>query len=271
MVTTLADNNRAIPMMGMGFSQRSMLTANNGTYYMDTTVSAATQRKGLGGPVPITSLNAFEPGASYYVFFVYPNELTKQKYQIYIGSGITDFDTNMSKYIVPVRVDIRNDSLQFQEGVTWDGLNATYGNGILTVSTDFTEFKTDFDATAADYCKPKAFCQLNGATCASSLNPSDPLYDISQQICGNIAGKDIDCPLFQFSGPTGMLPGCIGFKITLGDSTQFAANDVNHGPDSCCFPQTDLWDVTMSPQPIAGACSDTDVPGPQFCSPACSQ
>jgi len=271
MVTTPGDNNRTIPMMGMGFSQRSMLTANNGTYYVDTTVSEAKQKQGLGGPVPITSLNVFEPGASYYVFFVYANELTKQKYQIYIGSGITDFDTNPGNYITPVRVDIRNDSLKFQEDVTWNGLNPTYKGGILTVNTDFTEFKSDFDATAADYCKPKEFCQLVSGTCKSSLNTSDPLYELSQQICGNIAGKDIDCPLFQFPGPTGKLPGCIGFKITLGNSTQFTADDVNRRPASCCFPETDLWNVAMSPQPIAGACSDTVVPTPQFCSPACSE
>ncbi|MFZ0927160.1 MAG: hypothetical protein WAN11_01065 [Syntrophobacteraceae bacterium] len=272
MVTTPADNNRTIPMMGMGFSQRSMLTANNGTYYMDTTVSATTQKKGLAGPVPITSLNVFQPGASYYVFFVYPNELIKQKYQIYIGSGITDFDTNMSKYITPVRVDIRNDALKFVEGVTWNGLTATINGGVVTVSTDFSEFKTDFDATAADYCRPKEFCQLVGGTCQTSLDPSDPLHDVSQQICANIAGKDIDCPLFQFPGPTGMLPGCIGFKITLGDSTQFGAYDVNRRPVPCCFPQTP-WNVTLSPQnaEIATDCSNTVIPDPQFCNPACSQ
>jgi len=274
MVTTPADNNRTIPMMGMGFSQRSMLTANNGTYYMDTTVSAATQKKGLGGPVPITSLNVFEPGASYYVFFVYPNELTKQKYQIYVGNGISqaEFNANMSKYITPVRVDIRNDALKFVEGATWNGLKATINGGVVTVSTDFSEFKTDFDATAADYCRPKEFCQLVGGTCQTSLGPSDPLHDISQQICANIAGKDIDCPLFQFPGPTGKLPGCIGFKITLGNSTQFGPHDVNYKPFPCCFPKTH-WDVALDPQnaEIATDCSNTVVPDAQFCNPACSQ
>ena len=273
MVTTPGDNNLTIPMMGMGFSQRSMLTANNGTYYMDTTVSAATQKKGLGGPVPITSLNVFQPGASYYVFFIYPNELTKQKYQIYIGSGISEaeFDANMSNYITPVRVDIRSDALKFVEDVTWNGLTATINGGLVTVSTDFSEFNTDFDATAADYCRPKEFCQLVGGTCQTSLTRAILCTMYRSKFAPNIAGKDIDCPLFQFPGPTGMLPGCIGFNITLGDSKQFGAYDVNHRPVPCCFPQTDLWKVTMSPQPIAGACSDTIVPGPQFCNPACSQ
>ncbi|MGA2404549.1 MAG: hypothetical protein ABSG91_23070, partial [Syntrophobacteraceae bacterium] len=273
LITTPGDNNRTIPMMGMGFSQRSMLTANNGTYYMDTTVSAAKQKKGLGGPVPITSLNVFEPGAGYYVFFVYASELTKQKYQIYIGSGVTDqeFNANPGKYITPVRVDIRNDAFKFQEGVTWNGLKPTIKNGVVTVSTDFSEFKTDFDATAADYCKPNDFCKLVGATCQSSLDANDPLYEESQRICQNIAGKDIDCPLFQFTGPPGKLPGCIGFKITLGNSTQFAAYDVDHRPGSCCFPKTPSWNVALSPQDadIADACSNTDVPDPQFCSQTC--
>ena len=247
LITTTGDNNTTIPMMGMGFSQRSMLTANNGTYYVDTTVSAAKQKKGLSGPVPITSLNVFKPGASYYVFFVYANDMTKQKYQIYIGTGITDFDANPGKYIKPVRVDIRNDALKFQEGVTWGGLKSTYQNGILTVSTDFSEFKTDFDATTADYCKPKDFCKLVGATCQSSLDVNDPLYNESQRICQNIAGKDIDCPLFQFSGPSGKLPGCIGFKITLGNSAQFAADDVNRRPGPCCFPDKLPWNAALSP------------------------
>ena len=183
MVTTLADNDLTIPMMGMGFSQRSMLTANNGAYYMDTTVSAATQKKGLRGPVPITSLNVFQPGAGYYVFFVYPNELTKQKYQIYIGSGITEaeFNANKSNYITPVRVDIRNDALKFEEGVTWNGLTATINGGVVTVSTDFSEFNTDFVATAADYCRPKEFCQIGSAGRVNPLWTRAILcYDVSQ-------------------------------------------------------------------------------------------
>ncbi|MGI0025500.1 MAG: hypothetical protein ACREA4_10215, partial [Nitrososphaera sp.] len=209
------EQDRTIPMMGMNFGQRSMLTVNNGSYYIDTTVSETKQKQGRGGPTTITSLNVFKPGETYYVFFVYATEKTKQKYQFYIGAGITDFDTNVSKYIKPVRVDIRTQELKFEDA-TWNGLKSSYDStsGILTVSADFSEFKDDFEETKKDYCKPSSFCKLVGNTCQSSLPTNDPFHPESLNICGTWAGKDIDCPLFQFSGPTGKLPGCLGFSLT---------------------------------------------------------
>jgi hypothetical protein len=204
LVTSVGDTDRTIPMMGMSFSQRSMLTVNNGTYYVNTAVSEAKQKASTGGPVPITSVNVFKPSGSYYVFFVYANERTKQKYQMYIGAGIPDFETNKSNYITPVRTDIRTTSLKFNEAVTWNGLNASYdqGTGILTVGVDFTEFKSAFDETRADYCQPKDFCALVNGTCQSSLATNDPFYNESQRICETVAGKDIDCHLFQFGPAT---------------------------------------------------------------------
>ncbi len=290
--STTTDTNRTIPMMGMSFFQRSMLTVNNGTYYLNTAVSETAQKNSTGGPVPITSLNVFQPSQSYYVFFVYArasaSESTKQKYQMYIGKGITDFTTNKSHYITPVRVDIRGTGLQFQEGVTWNGLTPSYDQvtGILTVNTDFTEFKPAFDETVADYCKPKDFCKLSNGTCVSSLDASDPLYNESQRICETIAGKDVDCPLFQFASvpipppnvPNLKLPGCVGFKVTLGSTGQFAADDGNHQPGACCYPQTQgqpptpsPWNVTVTNQhfDIAGTCNNTVLPVPQFCSQTC--
>ena len=194
--------NRTIPMMGMGFSQRSMLTVNNATYYINTAVSETTQTHSTGGPVQITSVDVFQPtGVSnappgygtYYLFFVYATERTKQKYQMYIGTGITDFQSNMSKYVKPVRVDIRTTALQFQEAnVTWTGLKPTYDTdkGILTLDMDFSEFKSDFDATHADYCQPKAFCMLaaDGKTCQANAKVPGSLQDEAQLICAG-AGR----------------------------------------------------------------------------------
>jgi len=271
-----------------------MLTVNNATYYINTTVSETTQKNSTGGPEPITSINVFQPtGVSnappgygtYYLFFVYATERSKQRYQMYIGKEITDFESNMSKYVKPVRVDIRTTDLKFQENdVTWTGLKPTYvkATGILTLDMNFSEFQSEFDATHADYCQPKAFCKLagDGKTCQPSLAQTDPLYDEAQLICagagplktGNrpqIAGKDVDCPLFQFDGPTGKLPGCIGVKVTLGNSSQFQADDMNHQPAACCFPsEADQgWNVAFSrATAVAGTCSNTPIPNPQFCS-----
>jgi hypothetical protein len=288
--------NRTIPMMGMGFSQRSMLTVNNGAYYINTAVSETAQKKGTGGSVPITSINVFQPTGvvnappgygTYYLFFVYATERTKQKYQMYIGKGITDFESNMSKYVKPVRVDIRTTNLKFQEdNVTWTGLVPKYDSdkGILTLNMDFSEFKADFDATHADYCQPKAFCKLadDQKTCQPSLAATDPLYEEAQLICagagplktGNqpqIAGKDVDCPLFPPVVGQSNIPYCIGVRVTLGNNSQFQADDKNHLPRACCFPdQADQgWKVALSRsnKDIAGACDNTPDGQPaQFCS-----
>jgi hypothetical protein len=53
-------------MMGQNTFQRSALTANNGTYYIDTTVSAATQMA-----QGAKSINAFVGGQNYDLFFLY--------------------------------------------------------------------------------------------------------------------------------------------------------------------------------------------------------
>jgi hypothetical protein len=133
-----------------------------------------------------------------------------------------------------------------------------------------------------DYCQPKAFCVLaaDGKTCQANPKVPDSLQDEAQLICagagrlktGNqpqIAGKDVDCPLFQFV-PGPKLPGCIGVKVTLGSGTQFQADDMNHQPTACCFPDQagQGWNVALSrsSNDIAGACSTTSIPNKQFCS-----
>jgi hypothetical protein len=260
-------------MMGMGFSQRSMLTVNNGTYYIDTTVSENTQTTGTDRPAAITSINLFRPNNKYYVFFIYANERTKQKYQIYIGENLTDCDTTMCNRVEPVRVDIRNQDLVFKPA-PWIGLKVEDYNkdtGILTVSTDFMEFKSDFDDTKKDYCKPKSFCQLDGSSCKSSLSSSDPFHEVSQFICENFAGKDIDCPLFNFGGPnSGRLPGCLGFAVTLGESSQFMADDKDRRPPTTemdCFPKNMDWNVpwTSVDESLAGSCANQKPPDAKFC------
>jgi len=263
--------DRTIPMMGMNFYQRSMLTLNHAAYYIDTTVSDEKQKMGRGAG-PIDQVNVFEPNGTYYVFFVYPTERTKQEYQIYIGEGISDFESNKAKYISPVRVNIENQDLRIEEGVDWNGLTGSYddGTGIMTVKTDFSEFAGDFQKTKTDYCQPSSFCAPSNGSCQSTLPASDPLHAESQSICETWAGKDIDCPLYKFKdGRT--LPGCIGFAVTLGDSDQFSYNRPipDNTPYARCFPKDqEPWSGVklIDAGDIAGeGCKDQNIPNPQFC------
>ncbi len=73
-----------IRMAGMDLFQRSMMTLDKGTYYVDTTVSELEQRKSA------QSLNVFKKGETYYVFFLYAKPTTEQTYEFYVGSGLPD-------------------------------------------------------------------------------------------------------------------------------------------------------------------------------------
>src|SRR5262249_1879856 len=135
-----------------------------------------------------------------------------------------------------------------------------------------------------DYCQPKDFCEFKSGKCQSSLQQADPLFAESQLICegagplsNGVAGtkitaKDIDCPLFQFNvEDKRKLPGCIGVKITLGDNTQFQADDQNQQPRPCCFPNNPndpkLWNTPFTRATAkAGMCINTPIgEPPQFC------
>lgn len=134
-----AGPGQEIRMAGMNFYQRSNLTVNHGLYYIDTSVSAIDQAKGvtclqnphitvhidltpqnLGKLVrdfPNNSVdpkdgflndrafsctqNVFRAGHTYNVFFLYAKPQTRQTYQIYVGPGL-----DVKNDVKMVRADI---------------------------------------------------------------------------------------------------------------------------------------------------------------------
>ena len=71
----------------------------------------------------------------------------------------------------------------------------------------FPEFQSQYSNTKARHCTPQSFCAVKPATgaCGSSLDPADPLYTQSEEVCSRWAGKDVDCPT----------EGCYAFGVTL--------------------------------------------------------
>jgi len=261
MLTALDNSNEsstAIRMAGMDLFQRSMLTLNNATYYIDTTVSEATQR------LTAASLNVFEPGKTYYVFLVYAKPSTKQTYEIYVGKNA---GANYATAAVEeVRANIGEVPIKFavDTNLHWDK-QYTEEDGILRVTMDLAPYQQEFTQAKADFCQPSSFC--SGPTVANpnvpcQCNPAleKTLYDqcVAGNICGKFTGKDIDCPL----------AGCFGFKFTLPPADIFVADDdKGHRPTSECFPKTAEWDVQFlaASDNLLGSCFDTDKGTPQFC------
>ena len=248
-----------IRMAGMDLYQRSMMTLNNGVYYIDTTVSEEEQRKSA------QNVNVFKAGQTYYIFFVYAKPNTKQTYQIYVGEGLTlDSDVNI------VRAQIAGFPLTFPAGPSdWSSVGWHKGydptKGILTVEVDMSSFAGEFADTKKDFCQPQTFCTPSGSSCVCSSALTGDLKTACENgnICGKFAGKDIDCPK----------NGCLGFSFKLpdgfdtDDKGNILEGDGGHRPEPLCFPSASPWDIELfrASADVAGSCSTTPINEPTFC------
>jgi hypothetical protein len=149
---------QAIRMMGGNLWQRSTLTANNGTFYIDTAAGPGKQAKSL-------FKNIFEANRTYYVLFVYATPTTHQVYQMYLGTGLSaDY---AEKNVFLSRVFPGGSHFNITDDVeTWPaGWSRTYDatTGILTVTIDmgFEQFKAEFEQAKHDFCLPASFCKLD--------------------------------------------------------------------------------------------------------------
>jgi hypothetical protein len=234
-------------MSGTALSTRETLTINNGTYYLDTTVPGAVQRAETFNTTGIgTAVNVFQPGDTYYVFFVYAKSSTHQKYQIYLGKNATAAD------IRAIQMQLNSLTIQPKFGTSQPWLtidtSAVSTTGIVTVTVDFTQLKdgtldtTNFPGNGL--CQPRTFCQPSSGnpplTCGSALSDTDPLVLANRHfktqndgVCKEWAVKDLDCPP----------QGCYGFSFTI-PTTGFTAdatlaNPSPHRPAPLPFPSDD--------------------------------
>jgi len=265
---------KQIRMMGMNFFQRSNLTANNGIYYMDTTVSKGDQKDGiLHLPEQRISLNVFEGGEIYYVLFLFAQESTKQTYLIYVGDG---FDPNMnvsaiSSTLTKTRpLDVKDES--WPAGWTRKWYKDDPSTGILEVSVDFSS-GFDFDKARMDRCQPKSFCTWTGdassgsCECSTELQTTDPeLYEECKQSLGSDNNTMCSWSVRAIDCPEG---GCRGFAFTL--PAGFDAAAITKAPPTPeCFPSgTDSpWDIDWNPtgETLAGpGCVVRPLPPKNFC------
>ncbi len=255
-----------VRMAGQGTGQRSTLAANNGVYYMDTTVSA--ERQSAPSVIPRTSLNVFQPGGVYYTFLVFAKPSTTQTYQLYVGKSGFDKATD----VWPIRADIATDPPVYKKAPLPSGQLLPAGwsvdydqtTGVLqvTMSMALDDFRLPWQAARVDKCQPSSFCaydtKANACGCAVDAN-GRKLDPLCQDAVCSWAGNDPECP----NG------GCWGFAFKLPASFNTDPSP-DPRPAPACFPRNAAWDVpwqAVSPD-IAGKapiCAAAPVKPADFC------
>jgi hypothetical protein len=259
-----------IRMAGQGIAQRSTLTVNHGTYFMDTTPSEKTQRAWSGNNNSQYRGNQFMGGHWYYVFLLYAKpgdengnplpDTTKQTYEVYVGP-----DFNQVNDVKPIRISVENTPFSpadtESDPFPSDNFHTDYQDNVLSVTMDmnFAEFRKNYLATAENKCQPQNLCSWteskSSGSCGCKLSDKDPLYSQCQAVCSKWTTADVDCP----EG------GCYGFKFWLSDN--FKPEDQAQIPTPACLKKSDDWNIMFKPLGNgAGSCQyKQPPPAGQFC------
>jgi hypothetical protein len=205
----------SIRMMGQNLGQRSTLTMNHGSYYIDTTPPATVQETSTGNGIQqVNNLNVFAAGQPYYFYVLYSKPTLHQTYSLYIGTGL-----NSSAATGAVTTGIVNPwgggDISFTPG-TYGGMSPdwitakTYNpdTGILSITLDLSQQDTVFTQAKKDSCQPTTYCSVqsdNSCGCKAGSSCSDA------SVC-SWGVKEIDCPT----------DGCFGFQVTMPSNFQTA-------------------------------------------------
>ncbi len=257
-----------IRMAGQSIAQRSSLTVNHGTYYIDTTVSEKTQRAFIAtqnaGPAYV---NVFIGGHTYYTFLLFAKPksddpsgrpATRQVYQMAVGPAA---DFHLDTDVTATRAHTENAPLKF-DSATWPSTwTKSYKDGVLTVTMDmsFDDFKTNYDAVAEGKCQPSTFCSWNSGSnsCGCALSSTDSLYNQCQAVCSKWTDKDVQCP----EG------GCYGVAVKFPNTWVAKDQTVTH--TGACYQKNDDWNVPFNPASKIKAGEQcvykNGVPAGQFC------
>jgi cell migration-inducing and hyaluronan-binding protein len=197
-------------MMGQGTGQRSNLTMNHGSYYLDTTVSAKVQ-----GATGATNLNVFLKDQSYYVYLLYAKASTHQQYSLYIGKNYSEADAlakvttglvNPFKGTKPVFIPGTGSTPEWITSKTYDPKT-----GFITVAIDLAEQESIFEKDLSDSCRPETYCSVH----TDGMCGCKPGSNCKHNSVCSWGPKQPDCPV----------AGCFGFAVKMPsdfDSSKFA-------------------------------------------------
>jgi cell migration-inducing and hyaluronan-binding protein len=222
-------------MMGQSTGQRSTLTINHGRFYMDTSNNCTVQNPGgnppgsgnppgclpyqlpNGKPQVDVGVSVFQPGQTYYVYFIYGRASTYLTFDIYLGPN----DETGKWAVNPVKGVFDGEPYEFctvgsgppcnMTGEQPWLLTPTYdrAKNVLTVTVDLSKSTIvhDFSSELAKSCQPLTYCAVTNNVCGCKPGTNCKEEKVGNQIVGPCTWgpKDPDCPD----------TGCYGFSFTM--------------------------------------------------------
>jgi hypothetical protein len=262
-----------IRMAASATGQRETMAANNGLYYIDTTVDEGTQRQ--RGNL----FSVFQANKKYHVFLLFARPgppttptipATKETYQIYVGKGLDT--TTFLNSVTAEKANVSSAAATFTTFPWPAGWTKTYqpldtgspptGGGILTVTVDLSAaggsgFPTDYTNSIYNpsnptetRCQPSTMCAWNTTNsdceCNISSSSTDPLaqfYLRNDCLQGNPDGTGPGTAFCKWAISDVDYPdaGAYGFSFTPGSTFATAPTQAERDalrPPPSCFPQT---------------------------------
>ena len=268
---------QSIRMMGQQIGQRSSLTVNNGTYYVDTSLGKAKQCSPFDvatctsgakqqGDQTLPGINLFKANETYYLFLIFAKPETVQHYQVYVGpvsakpavDPITYLNLQIGQAeIKTVPVGFSNFTTLPAGKAKW--LNDDQSTGVVVVDfavSDLPGLSGLFTQAKKNKCQPATYCQASAD--GNSCNGINGGLDAACKW----AIADLDCPA----------GGCVSLKWTM--PAAFATDpSPNPRPAPACIdpvkrPEwaTNAIDLKPAASNIAGDCFNAPQLTKDFCS-----
>jgi hypothetical protein len=253
-------------MAGASLWQRSILTANNGLYYIDTTVTANEQVTSsfAGSPTDTSvstvecsqrppnllasceprSITTFQAGQTYYVLLSYAKPTTNVTYQIYVGKGFQlSSVTGVAAFAPGIHLGISKTlPASWPDSSAWLTPAPKMVNGadgqpdVLQVTVNLASFgPTNLlnpTNVAGGLCKPGRFCGwVDGKCTFMSADTIDSRVAANPGVLARMQSACSNWAVKDIDYPDQRL---IGFSFTMG--SQFVASNQNERPTPIAFP-----------------------------------
>jgi hypothetical protein len=273
----LADKGevKSIRMMGQETSQRSSLTVNNGTYYIDTTVDKDRQLAcGSTDPKNPCVINVFRENQTYYLFLIFAKESTTQTYRFYVGDPKTTSFEPANIHMVQAQIGlnpIKYDDLgTIPAGrARWLNNDKDSSKGVIEVElklSDLPDVATKFKTAKVSKCGPTTYCK-------SITVKDDKNNDVDKCVAKNDENDDSVCKwgVADLDCPSG---GCYGIRFTLPQGfATLSPGAQNPRPPAVCVPALNKdgkptpFNVQYDEVPETGVCPlPADLKPRDFCS-----